>query len=125
MLPSIRAVSLALFISVIAAAQTAFPIPTIYPIYTAPNGTIFDSNSGELPKTTVSRAAVEEAVRRRPELQALWDRRNPPHGLAICRDALPRAHAHVHPAVKRITSDYQSVLPPAISAPGKSPTRST
>jgi len=74
MLSPIRALTLVLFLSVIAAGQTAFPIPTIDLIYPAPNGTIFDSNCGDLLKTTVNRAAVEEAVRRRPELQALWDR---------------------------------------------------
>jgi hypothetical protein len=74
MLPSIRAVTLVVFISVMAAAQTSIPIPTIDLIYPAPNGTIFDTYCGELLKTTVSRAAVEETMRRRPELQALWDR---------------------------------------------------
>ena len=74
MLSSIRAVLLVVFISATAAAQTTIPIPIIDLIYPAPNGTIFDSNCGELLKTTVNRTAIEEAVRRRPELQALWER---------------------------------------------------
>ena len=61
----------------VAAAQTAFPVPTIDLIYPSPNGTVFDTNCGELLKTTVSRTTIEEAVRRTPELQALWDREGP------------------------------------------------
>jgi hypothetical protein len=74
MMSSIRVLNLVVFISMSVAAQTPIPIPTIDLIYPAPFGTIFDTACGDRLKTTVSSTAVEEAVRRRPELQAVWDR---------------------------------------------------
>jgi hypothetical protein len=73
----IRAVMLVLGIGVTGTAQTPFQVPAIDLIYPAPNGTIFDVNCRALLKTTISEAAVEETVRRRPQLQTLWDREGP------------------------------------------------
>ena len=65
-----------------ALAADPLPIPKVYLLYPGPRGTIFDVGCEALVKTPINPVAVEEAVRRAPELQALWDRGGPEY-LAI------------------------------------------
>lgn len=60
----------------IASAQS-FPVPAVDVIYPAPSGTIFDAGCGALLKTTVAPEVIQQAVRRAPEFQAIWEREGP------------------------------------------------
>jgi len=65
---------MALILSGIAWAQGGrVALPVIDILYPDPNGSILDGACGGLLKTTVKPERVQEAVRRVPELQALWD----------------------------------------------------
>src|SRR5690242_2153672 len=68
---------LALAACLVSAQTTSQPLPVIDILYPAPTGSIFDSTCGALLKTTVKPETIQEAVRRAPELQAVWDREAP------------------------------------------------
>ena len=61
------------------AQQRTPPLPTIHLLYPAPEGSVFDRNCSELLKDApaIDRKLVEEAVRRAPEFQRIWDKEGP------------------------------------------------
>jgi hypothetical protein len=52
-------------------------LPTVYLLYPAPDGTIFDRTCGATMKTEIDSKWVQETVRRAPDFQAQWDEQGP------------------------------------------------
>ena len=63
----------------ILSVHTAFAqeLPTIHVLYQSPNGSIFDRSCPQFTKTVVKPEWVQEAVARRSEFQADWDKIGP------------------------------------------------
>jgi hypothetical protein len=52
-------------------------LPTVYLLYTGPEGTVFDRNCAGWLKTKIDPQRVAETARRTAEFQALWDKEGP------------------------------------------------
>jgi len=67
------------------------PLPTVYLLYPAPDGSVFDRNCADILKPSVDMDPkwVEEAVKRAPEFQRRWDTEGPTY-LATAFEAIGR-----------------------------------
>ena len=71
---------MSLVIAMLSLALTApGPLPRVHLLYPAPDGSVFDRNCSGMLKDApaIDRSWIEEAVRRTPEFQRLWDTEGP------------------------------------------------
>src|SRR5215471_7169709 len=65
-------------------------LPTIHILYQSPNGSIFDRTCPRFAKADIKPERVNEAVARRSEFQADWDRNGPQYlKVALSEIGLP------------------------------------
>jgi hypothetical protein len=76
----VRKAAVLSFVASIAACCQTVRAPTVYIVYPAPYGTIFDRTCPELLKAAIDErhhANIEEVIRRRTEFQSWWDKEGP------------------------------------------------